>query len=399
MTAHAKLSASGAALWLACPGSVHMKEQFPEKGSSVAADEGTLAHELGAYYVDHADGVYDDELKDIEKRVTAFYEEHPELNGTLQDMTEYAKGYADFGFSEYKKLVTKRKPEDPDVGVFTEMRVDFSDYVPGGFGTSDLVLVGSDTIEIIDLKFGKGVPVSAVGNPQIRLYALGTIYADDLMLYDFHKVKMVIYQPRLESVTEEEMTVDELFKWADEVIKPGAKKALAKKKEYHAGPWCTSKFCPGAATCKARAEYLMDLNKYDDDPALMSRDEIGAALQKIDQLTDWADKLKAFALTELQDGRPVPGWKIVEGRSNRKYADEEKVANALEAAGFEHHQIYKKPELLGITAMEKLTGKKKFKEILTDKELVVKPQGKPTLAPDEDSRPEFADIKATDFDE
>lgn len=391
---HAILSASGAALWSACPGSVHMREQFPEKGSSVAAQEGTIAHALGAYYIEHIDRNYDDKGKALYEDAVNFYEDHSDLEGSAKLMDDYMHDYADFVWKEY----TKAREADDTAEVSTEQKVDFSKYVPGGFGTSDVIITYGDTIEIIDLKYGKGVPVNAVNNPQIRLYAIGSLDLFD-GFYDFKQVKMVIYQPRLESVTDETMSVEDLLKWADDFIKPAAKKALAKKKEYHPGPWCTSKFCPGAAVCKKRAEYLLELNKYDDDPALLSRDEIGAALQKAEELSDWMKKLKDFTMHELESGNKVPGWKIVAGRSVRKYTDEDKVAAALEKAGYEKATLYKAPELLGITAMEKLIGKKDFKTLLTDNGLVEKPEGKPTLAPDSDSRPELVKIKPDDFDE
>lgn len=392
---HAKLSASGSELWLNCPGSVHMREQFPEKGSSVAAQEGTIAHAMGAYFVDHIDRDYSDPgIEDIYKEAEQFYKDHPELTDSAKIMEDYMHDYADFIWKEY----TKAKAISDDAEVMTEQRIDYSKYVKGGFGTSDVVMIYGDTIEVIDLKYGKGVPINAVNNPQIRLYAIGAleVFGD---IYDFHNVKMIIYQPRLDSVTEEDMTVEDLLQWAKDVVVPGAKKALAKTKTYNPGPWCTSHFCPGAAVCKKRAEYLMEMNRLDDDPATLSREEIGAVLARAKEMSDWVKKLEEFAFSEAEAGHKIPGWKIVEGKSNRKYADEGKVEDALIKAGFDKKDLFKAPELLGITAMEKLVTKKKFKEILTDKGLVIKPQGKPTLAPDDDGRPEFVSIKSNDFDE
>lgn len=392
---HAKLSASGAELWLNCPGSVHMREQFPEKGSSVAAQEGTIAHAMGAYLIDNqADLESSDEGRKLFNEAESFYEEHPELTDSVQDMVSYMEDYSDFVLDEY----TKAKAECDDAALMTEQRIDYSKYVKGGFGTSDVIIIYDNNIEIIDLKYGKGVPITAVNNPQIRIYALGAleVFGD---IYDFETVRMIIYQPRLSSITEEQMTVKDLLQWADDIVVPGAKKALAKTKAYNPGPWCTSHFCPGAAVCKKRAEYLLEINRLDDDPATLSREEIGAVLAKVKEVTDWAKKLEDFAFAESQAGHKIPGWKIVEGKSNRKYADEGKVEDALIKAGFDKKDLFKAPELLGITAMEKLVTKKKFKEILTDKGLVIKPLGKPTLAPDDDDRPEFVTIKNNDFDE
>lgn len=392
---HAKLSASGSELWLNCPGSVHMREQFPEKGSSVAAQEGTIAHAMGAFLIDNqADLESSDEGKKLLKEAENFYEEHPELTDSVQDMASYMGDYSDFVLDEY----TKAKAECDDAALMTEQRIDYSKYVKGGFGTSDVIIIYDNNIEIIDLKYGKGVPITAVNNPQIRIYALGAleVFGD---IYDFETVRMIIYQPRLSSITEEQMTVKDLLQWAKDVVAPGAKKALAKTKTYNPGPWCTSHFCPGAAVCKKRAEYLMEMNRLDDDPATLSREEIGAVLARAKEMIDWVKKLEEFAFSEAEAGHKIPGWKIVEGKSNRKYADEGKVEDALIKAGFDKKDLFKAPELLGITAMEKLVTKKKFKEILTDKGLVIKPQGKPTLAPDDDDRPEFVSIKSNDFDE
>lgn len=388
-TKHAKLSASSAGGWSNCPGFIHMTELFPQDHGSAAADEGTLAHELAERMISYPGKPWDD----IATKVNRFYKDHPELSGSMTEMTDYISAYRDYVMGEY---VAARRI-DGAAQLCTEQRVGFHRYVPGGFGTSDVVITYGDTIEIIDLKYGKGVAVSAVNNPQIRLYALGSIDLFDIF-EDFKTVKMVIYQPRLESVTEETMAVADLTKWAEDVIVPAAKEALSDHPSYHPGSWCTSKFCPGAHACRARAEWLLEVEKYEKDPALLSREEIGDVLNKVGPLTKWATQLKSFALNELNEGRPIPGWKIVEGRSVREYTDRDKVLEALLAAGYEKPILLTTPELLGITALERVVGKSKFKKLLEAPGLVVKPKGSPTLAQDADSRPVFANVSADDFD-
>lgn len=283
MPKHAKLSASGAELWLNCPGSVHMAELFPET-TSPAAVEGTLAHELAQTMIlsassptDHLDPAREAEYRSERDKVNAFYSEHKDMEGSFDGMKKILAPYVDYVIEEYQKI----KAKDPAAELMTEQHVDFSDIVPGGFGTSDVVIIGSDICEVIDLKYGKGIPVSAINNPQIRLYTYGTMAAFDLS-YDFNKVKMVIYQPRLDSVTSEELSADDLRSWGKAVIAPAAKKALGKKLTYKPGPWCKSHFCPAAGSCKARAaemhkfEEMMKKRKADD--AVLSGNEMGKAL-------------------------------------------------------------------------------------------------------------------------
>jgi len=252
-------------------------------------------------------------------------------------------------------------------------------------------------LEIVDLKFGKGVPVSAEDNPQMRLYGLGALNQYDC-LYDIRTVAMTIMQPRLDSVSTEELAADVLVAWGDEDVKPRAQLAYKGEGEPVAGDHC--RFCKVKAVCRARAELNLEMAKYDfQDPPLLSHDEIADILFKAEELRAWASDVQAYALDQAENhGVKFPGWKLVEGRSNRKYLDEEKVAETLTAAGYEEDRLFIK-SLLGITAMEKFIGKKKFAELL--KELVVKPAGKPTLVPESDKRPEInsAAAAAEDFKE
>lgn len=393
MPKHAVLSASSAGLWIACPGSQHMRAVFPQEQSSVAADEGTLAHALAAIEIERAtlgeefngelnEEILAKELSETREKIDKFYADHIELGDSYDIMQREIAPYVDYVLAE----LGKAKEISEDATLATEQHVDFSDYVPGGFGTSDVIIAAGDRIEIIDLKYGKGVPVSAVNNPQIRLYALGSI-ALYSMLYEFKTAKVVIYQPRLDSVTEEEISVEDLEKWGREVVAPKAAEALSDSPSYHPGDWCQNKFCPGAAVCKARADYILKLEKLKGkDPALLSREEIGDALSRIDALMKWAKKIQTFSLDEISQGRPIPGWKIVEGRSIRAFSDEEKAAAAAIKAGYDESLIYER-KMITLSAMEKLMGKKEFNRI--EGALVTKPEGKPTLAPESDKRPAF----------
>ncbi len=404
MPKHAKLSASGAELWMNCPGSVHMAELFPES-SSLAAEEGTLAHALAETLIDArlseelgAPYAFGKDFEAHEARVTDFYQKHPEMEGTYAGMKKTLEPYVDFIFEEFGEL----RRRDPAAELMTEQHVDFRDVVPGGFGTSDVVLIGDNVCEVIDLKYGKGVPISAIGNPQIKLYAYGTMTAFSLA-YDFDTVKTVIYQPRLDSVTSQDMTAADLQKWADYVVAPAAKKALSKKPEYHPGAWCKSHFCPGAGTCKARAKVMQEfeaiIDKRLEDDAVLSSEEMGAALTKARQYAAWAKDLEKEVFDAAQSGEAIPGWKIVESKANRKYKDEDAVARAVIRAGYDKALIYEH-KLLNLTKMSALMGKKDFKAVLEDTGLVYKPEGAPTLAPESDKRPAINNsLTATDFDD
>ena len=402
MPKHAKLSASGAELWLNCPGSVHMAELFPETTSPAAA-EGTLAHALAQTMIlsagqDTLSPVREAEYRAERDEVNAFYSEHKGMEGSFDGMKKILEPYVDYVIEEFQTIQKK----DPAAELMTEQHVDFSDIVPGGFGTSDVVIIGADICEVIDLKYGKGVPVSAINNPQIRLYTYGTMAAFDLS-YDFSKVKMGIYQPRLDSVTSEELSAEDLRSWGKAVIVPAAKRALSKSPKYKPGPWCKSHFCPAAGSCKARAtkmhEFEEMLKRRQTDKALLSGEEMGKALSSAREYTAWAKDLETEALAMAQEGQEVSGWKVVESVSKRKYKSEEIVAATLVKAGYDPALIYEKT-LLGLTKMTQLVGKKDFKKLLEDPGLVYKPEGSPTLAPESDKRPAIVTtVKAEDFDD
>ena len=378
---HAKLSSSASKRWLGCPGSVKLSEHYPN-GSSIYADEGTIAHGMAEGMISKDDKL----VQKYEVEAAKFYGGHPELNGTFLEMKMILQPYVDYVFEEYAAQVH----EDGAAQLMTEERVDLTDYIPGGFGTSDVVILRRGRLHIIDLKYGKGVSVSAEDNPQLKLYALGTLARFD-MLYDIEDVVMTIYQPRLDNVSTDTIKAKDLYAWGEEVIKPGAQLALSEDAPVHAGDWC--QFCPARYDCKERARDAMELQKYIGQMVL-SPEEIAEILGKIDRLTKFAEDIKDSALTKALDGEEIPGWKVVEGRSIRKYVgSEEEIVRQCEGAGYDQALLYER-KLLTITNMEKLMGKKQFAEVLGA--YVEKPEGKPTLAPESDKRPAITNNSAAE---
>lgn len=374
---HAKLSASGASRWMACPPSVNLEQQFPDKETDFTR-EGTFAHSLAELILSYNNGemtkkTFNTRLNKIKK--------DPQYN---QEMQEYIEDYAQMVWEQFNQA----KAACPDAQILFEQRLDYSEYVPDGFGTGDVVIIADDLVQVIDLKYGKGVGVSAVDNPQLRLYGLGA-YLEHSMLYDIQRIKMTIIQPRLDNVSTEELTVEELLSWAEKEVRPKAQLAMAGEGEFCVGSHC--RFCKAFATCRAQEEHQMELAKYDfADADLLEDAEIGDVLSRVDALVKWAEAIKVYAFEQaVNHGVHYEGWKLVEGRSNRVYADTESVSAVLTANGYE--EIYKPKELLGITAMEKLVGKKKFSELLDG--LVEKPEGKPVLVPEADRRPELDTVQ------
>lgn len=378
--AHAELNSSGSHRWMNCPGSVKLSRQFPSS-SSIYADEGTLAHDAAEQLIQTGNVT-----AAHRKKINQFYEAHPELNGSDEVMIRELADYVEYVKEEFTDAVMA----DAGAQLMTEQKVDLTPWIPDGFGTTDVAIIGGKTLHIIDLKYGKGVPVFAEGNSQLRLYALGTL---DLLdsIYDIEEVKMTIYQPRIDNVSSDKILAEELRDWGENQVKPAAKLALSDNAPTAAGDWCT--FCPARQSCRTRAESYMELAKYMAEK-LLSVDEIAEILKKVDGLVKWAEDLKDGALTRALEGEEFPGWKVVEGRSNRKYSGtEEEIVRQCEGAGYDEAMLYEK-KLLTITAMEKLMGKKQFAEVLGN--YVEKPQGKPTLAPEEDKRPAIVNGNAED---
>ena len=360
---HALLSASSAHMWISCPPSALLSKKFEDVSSSFA-QEGTDAHALAQYKLERSLGF---DTKDPTKSLS-FYDEA--MNG-------HAENYAAFVLEQ----VEKAKETCADPQVLIEQKLDFSRYVPGGYGHVDCLIVADGTLTVIDYKYGLGIKVSAEGNPQMFCYALGGLALFD-GIYDIDNVHLVIYQPRRENISEYSISKSELIKWAEDVLAPNAQLAIKGEGEYKAGEHC--RFCKAKATCRKRAEYNLELAKYDFEvPATLDNDEIAAILTKADELVSWANDVKEYALKEALNGTKFEGFKLVAGRSNRKYTDEAAVADVLIAVGKDPYE----KKLLGITAMTALLGKKTFEDILGG--LTFKPPGKPVLVTADDKRPEF----------
>lgn len=356
---HAMLSASSSHRWLNCNPSARLELEFEDRGS-VAAAEGTAAHALCEHKL---------------KRKLKLRTERPISPFDSDEMEGYTDDYADFVFEQVKR----ERRRDKDTLVLIEQRLDFSDYVPDGFGTGDCLIISKGRLHIIDFKYGQGVLVEAENNPQMKLYAIGAL-REFGEKYGIKKVKMTIFQPRRENVSTWEITVARLMKWAEIDLKPKAEKAYKGEGSYCPGEWC--QFCKASIKCRARAEEKLQLARSEFKvPPLLTDAEIEGVLAKLPDIKKWAEEIAEYALNAALSGKQWRGFKLVEGRSVRKYTDEVAVAKAANAAGY--HDIYKK-SLISITEMERLMGKQEFSEVLGG--YVVKPQGKPTLVPDTDKR-------------
>ena len=361
MSDHAVLSASGAHRWLNCLPSARLELEFVNNESSAAA-EGTAAHALCEHKLKKA-------LRMRSKRPVSVY--------NSDEMEEHSDAYVEFVMEQLE--LAKRSCTDPLILI--EQRLDFSCYVPQGFGTGDCIIIADKKLHIIDFKYGMGVLVDAVDNPQMKLYALGALEIYD-SLYDIEEVSMTIFQPRRENVSTWTIRVEDLKDWAEKELKPRAKKAYDGEGEYLPGEWCT--FCRAAVKCRARAEEKLKLAQSEFKlPPLLTDSEIEEVLSKLSDLTKWANEIIAYATdAAVNHGKEWHGFKVVEGRSVRKFKDEDAVAEVAKANGYK--DIFRQ-SLITLTEMERLMGKSKFEKILGD--LIYKPPGKPTLVPLSDKRP------------
>ncbi len=366
---HSILSPSGSHRWLNCTPSAMLEQEFENK-TTEAAEEGTAAHAFCEHKLRKS-------LKLRSKRPVSDYDS--------DEMQECTDAYVDFVNEQLE--IAKQRCNDPLILV--EEKVDFSRYVPDGFGTADCLIISDDELHIVDFKYGQGVLVDAFDNPQMKCYALGALetYGN---LYDITNVSMSIFQPRRENVSTWETTVKELKDWAEKVLKPKAELALKGEGEYRCGEWC--RFCRAAVRCRARAEEKLRLAEDEFKlPPLISDAEIEEILKVIPDLTKWATDIQNYALDMvLNHGKEWSGFKVVEGRSVRKYKDEDAVIEKAKGNGYT--DIFKS-SLITLTEMQKLMGKKKFEELLGD--LIIKPKGKPTLVPIADKRPaiKLEDVK------
>lgn len=361
MSEHALLSASGSHRWLHCSPSARLEQEFADRETEAAA-EGTAAHALAEHKLKKA-------LKRRSKRPISQYE--------TDEMNEHTDDYVSFVLESIEQA--KLRCNDPIVLI--EQHLDFSCYVPDGFGTGDALIVGDSVLHIIDFKYGRGVLVSATNNPQMMLYALGALEQFD-NLYDITDVRMTIFQPRRQNVDTWTIPVSDLMDWVETVLKPRAVLAYTGEGEFCPGDWCT--FCKAAVKCRARAEQKLSLAKYEFAlPPLLTDEEIEEILSRVEDLTRWANDIIGYATeAAINQGKNWRGFKLVEGRAVRKYTDERAVAAAANAAGY--LDIYRK-SLIPLTEMERLMGKERFSTVVG--RYVAKPAGKPTLVPLSDKRP------------
>lgn len=361
--AHSVLGASAADRWMNCTPSAQLTAGMEDETTTFAA-EGTAAHALCEWKV----------RKALKMRAGR----RPTSDYWTDEMEEFTDDYRDF----IMDLVGQAKLTCKDPVTLIEQHLDFSCYVPDGFGTGDFLLVADKELNVVDFKYGRGVAVYADHNPQMMLYALGALNLFDC-LYDIEQVTMTIFQPRLSSISTWTISAEELYKWAEEVLKPKAELAAKGEGEFISGSWC--RFCKARNTCRARAESFLELAKMEfQPPVLLSDEEVAEVIEKADELSKWASDVMAYAQAEaIENGKHWNGYKLVEGRSTRRFTDEKKVEEAAEGASYT--DIYNK-SLITLTAFEKLMGKDIFNEVLGS--YVTKPAGKLTLVPVSDKRPE-----------
>lgn len=373
---HALLSASGASRWLNCTPSAKLEEAHGVHTTSVFAAEGTLAHELSELYISH------DALKTITD--DEFGSKLEEIMGNElfnEEMLDMVPIYVDYCTTEF----TAAKEQNDLAVMEIEQKLDLTEYVPESFGTADCVIINDDIMEVIDLKYGKGVPVYAQYNKQLMLYGLGALRKYDTM-YDITEIKLTIVQPRINNISTWQISVADIIKWATEELAPAAKLAFNGEGELKSGDWC--KFCSVKNKCRALAEKQLEIAKYEfKDPNFLSDDEVSDILKRAPQFVEWVNQITEYAQQRaINDSKSWPGFKLVEGISRRKWTDEQQVASAIlsRMPEISEDQIYDM-KLKTISQIEKLVGKKRAQEVLSD--VIIKPQGKPTLVPLDDKRP------------
>lgn len=372
---HSPLSPSSAFRWIKCTPSAKLNAALPDSTSEYAL-QGTAAHTLCEYKLQKLLGK---DAKDPTENLTYF-------DAEMADCTDSYQQYV-------SEQIEKAKQFCKDPIVLVEQKLDFSKWVPQGFGTGDCVIVADNVLTVIDFKYGVGVLVEAEQNPQMMCYALGALALFD-SIYDIENVVMTIFQPRRDNISTYKLSKKELLQWADEILSPAAQLAAKGEGEFKAGKHC--RFCKVKATCRKRAEYNLELARYDFEmPANLEDTEIEVILSKADELAAWCSDIKEYAFQQALNGKQWNGWKLVEGRSVRKYINEDAVAETVKNAGYDPYEH----KVLGITAMARMLGKAKFENLLSS--FIEKPTGKPALVPKSDKRPSIdkAVQAADDFKE
>lgn len=377
---HALLSASSAHKWLKCTPSARLEEKFPNKESDYMA-EGTLAHEIAEFKV--RSYFLEATPKSKYTRTINKFKKEPLFNAEMLTHTdtylEYLKGEA---------MKTNSRPT-----ILVEQKVDFSKYVPEGFGTADCIIISGDTLQVIDFKYGKGVKVEAENNPQMKLYALGVL-GQFSMIYDIRYVKMTIVQPRLDNITSYEIPVEPLIEWGETVVKPQANKAFMGIGDYVQGEHC--RFCKAKGACEFRAkENMKVIEEIQNTTGVVSNEKLGDMLTKTDGIEQWIKDIKTYALDIVLKGEEVPGWKAVEGKSNRKITDIDKAFETLISSGVTEEAMLYERKPITLTDLEKLVGKTKLTDLIGN--YIEKPKGAPTLAKESDKREPFKVSAAEEF--
>lgn len=396
--AHAKLSASGAHRWMHCTASAWAETHYPDSTSSFA-EEGTRAHAWASESlvagIDAAEWYSRrlDEIANSAESQEAFVATREQFEADYPaDMMEYVQGYIDFVHGR----IAEAKGRNADAIVYIEQRVDFSPWVPEGFGTGDCVIVSDEVLDVTDLKYGKGVFVGVTENEQLMLYALGA-WNMFRHLFDLKRVVLNLYQPRIGNIAQWEISVDQLLEWAESQVKPTAARVWYAMEtgdlanvEFDPSDYEMCQFCRAKVHCRARRDRMIEMTKYEfAEPALLTDEEVIACLNEATHLQKWAGDLETWALTQATAGRKFAGKKLIEGRSNRKYTDEQTVRTILILEGYNAAQ-FTKQKLLGVTDMTALLkGKKKFEALLGA--FITKPPGKPVLVDEDDPRPELDD--------
>lgn len=362
-TKHSPTGASSAERWMNCPPSAQLTAGMEDEETIFAA-EGSAAHAETEWKLKKAL-----KMRPGKRPSNEFFDEV---------MDEATDGYVEYALS----LIQEARKACSDLVILIEQHLDFSCYVPDGFGTGDFLLVADGKLHVLDFKYGRGVAVYADHNPQMMLYSLGALNLFD-MLYDIKTVVMHIYQPRIQNISAWEIDTGELYRWAEEELRPKAEQAARGEGKFTPGSWC--RFCKARNTCRARADSFLELAKYEFmPPALLSDEEIAEVMAKADEISSWVNDVMAYATAAaIEDGVHFDGFKVVEGRSNRRFTDPKAVEQAAKDAGYT--DIYQK-SLITLTAFEKLMGKDTFNEVLGS--YVEKPKSKLTLVPVTDKRPE-----------
>ena len=377
---HALLSPSAAYRWMHCPAAPRLEQDAPDTASSYAL-EGTLAHAICARKL--KDILHQDtaaERAEIEKLKAEYYS---------GEMSEYTDTYVTVVMAKYN--AARRKTAD--ARLLIETRLQFDDYVPESFGTADALVIADGCMDVVDFKYGKGVRVDATDNTQMKIYALGAYLANNFE-YRIDRICMTIVQPRIDNICEYEITVDDLMEWAESELAPKAREAYNGTGEQNPGTWC--QFCKVKNRCKALAARCLDTVEEYNDPKLVSKADMESrVLPMLDIIKTWLTGMEEYALQQALAGTSYNGYKVVEGRSNRKISNEAEARAILAKEGYAESEYLKPAALRGITDLEKLVGKKRFAALMAD--YLTKPQGKPALVPASDKRPPYSSA-AVDFD-